>query len=179
MIEKNKMVTYSLIIFFLALSAFVLVKWRLGQKTSGNGTKVYCRIDRGDGTWEYKWVDARTLKPGSIRHESLPESMIQRVKIVHHDLAEVDASSLEEWIGDFKRDAHPEKELLIWEKIRRIYVSYTATRKFSLEEKKEIFRVIVTGTGAPLEEAVRQVHCVCLTETEIRDILRKMSEESE
>ena len=57
------------------------------------------------------------LKAGPIRHPSLPDSFVERVKAFKAALGVVEGVSLEHTSDNFKRDANPESELLIWERI--------------------------------------------------------------
>lgn len=81
---------------------------------------------------------------GPIRHKELPGSFIKRVKRFKEVLAEVDHSSLQLTIDNFKMDLKPENELKAWEEIASAY-QWTTVRNpgLSLDQKKDVFAVIL------------------------------------
>ena len=84
------------------------------------------------------------LKEGPIRHQSLPDSFVERVKNYKQVLAEVETSSIESTLENFQRDANPETELILWEHIAKIYQwSIVANSGLSLEQKKEVFNIVL------------------------------------
>jgi len=58
-------------------------------------------------------VNPADLKPNAIQHEQLTEEQLRRTKKLHETFAEVDKSSLETWIDNFKRDMNTDKEIAI------------------------------------------------------------------
>ena len=61
------------------------------------------------------------MKPNTIQHEHLSEDQLNRITKLHKTFAEVDKSSLETWVDNFKRDANPESEISVWERVARAY----------------------------------------------------------
>ena len=90
------------------------------------------------------------LYKGPIRHLALSDEFIDRVKRFKGTLADVDGTSLEETMDNFKRDTHPEEELAIWERIANVYQSFLSHNPTTnLAIKKEIFAVLLgTSMGA-------------------------------
>jgi hypothetical protein len=68
-------------------------------------------------------VKLSQLKPNEIQNPILPKGFIERVIKYKTTLGEVENSTLEEAVSNFQRDAEPEKELKIWEKITEKYQS--------------------------------------------------------
>jgi len=62
-------------------------------------------------------INAADLKPNEIQHEQLSEAQLRRIKKLHEIFAEVDGSSLDKWVDNFKRDANPNSEIAIWERV--------------------------------------------------------------
>jgi hypothetical protein len=54
---------------------------------------------------------------GPIRHPVLPGDFIERIKAFKKILGDIDSVSIEQTIDNFKRDADPQSELIIWERI--------------------------------------------------------------
>ena len=100
-----------------------------------------------------KRIDPAKLKPGPIRHEQLPLSLVARINYLHSTLHEVFPQSMEEWLDAFRRDANPESEILWWERLTRCYRGYSNTRALSAEQKKALFSVVFKlGNGSDVEE---------------------------
>ena len=91
-----------------------------------------------------KQVELSHLRPGPIRHPVLPDDFIERIKAFKETLGDVDGVSLEQTIDNFKRDTHPENELVIWERIAstfQIFLSHNPTTDPAI--RTDIFAVLV------------------------------------
>jgi hypothetical protein len=89
-----------------------------------------------------KRVGSNDLKPGPIRRESLPASLIARIEALHSTLQGVYPQSMAEWLDGFQRDAHPQEDLLWWERLARCYVDYSSRNKLDREQSQDAFNVI-------------------------------------
>jgi hypothetical protein len=95
------------------------------------------------------------LKPGPIRHAHLPPPLIARIEAVRSTLEEVYPMSMAEWLDGFQRDAHPEGEVLWWERVARCYVDYTRHHELQGEQRKPAFNVIcILALGANAAELI-------------------------
>src|SRR6266436_6156283 len=84
------------------------------------------------------------LHKGPIQDAVLPDDFIDRVRTFKAVLSDVDRTTLEETIDNFKRDMHPEEELAIWERIANTYqlfISHNPTTDLAI--RKEIFAVLL------------------------------------
>ncbi len=124
-----------------------------------------------------QWVDPATLKPGPIRREQLSAEQLKRIAAVREMLGDVDTSPLEQWVDDFKRDADPDRELAIWEAMARAYVRCTADRNWPLEKRKELFGILLVGSGAPPDEALAHLKLKTVSEAEAREALGALAED--
>src|SRR5208337_1533852 len=87
-----------------------------------------------------KRMQPSDLHKGPIRHPILPEGFIDRVRRFKGILSDVDRTTLEEAIDNFKRYRHPEEELAIWERIANTYQLFLSRNPTTdLAIKKEIF----------------------------------------
>lgn len=66
---------------------------------------------------EQRMVSMSDIHPGPIRHETLPKELLLRIRLIHGMLGSALSLSLEEMIDLFKRDVHPEHEILIGDTI--------------------------------------------------------------
>ena len=69
-------------------------------------------------------VDPRDLHKGPIRHEKLPDELVSRVRAIRAGLLRVYPQSMELWLDGFKRDTHPETEVLWWEHLSACFLEY-------------------------------------------------------
>ena len=70
---------------------------------------------------ETKKVNIADVQLGPIRHGVLPGELLERIKAFKHILGAVEPASLDQTIENFKRDAHPDREVAVWERIARTY----------------------------------------------------------
>jgi len=133
--------------------------------------------ERDTGT--IQWVDPSTIQPGPIRRESLPDDMVERIKIVQAAFADVDPSPIENWIEDFKRDMNPDRELAIWEAMAGAYTAYNAERTLTLAKRKELFVILLTRSGSSTEDAIAHLKLKEFNETEAREAMELLAKEWE
>ncbi len=97
------------------------------------------------------------LRPGPIRHPQLDPDLIERIRAFKQVLAEVDTSSFDRTIDNFKRDQHPAREVAIFERIAasyQLYISHNPTD--DLATKKDIFHVLA-GASMGVEDFADRV----------------------
>jgi Sec-independent protein translocase protein TatA len=82
---------------------------------------------------------------GPIRHPVLPSDLIKRIKAFKKMLGDIDSVPIEQTIDNFKRDADPESELVIWERIAstfQMYLSHNPTTDSAI--RKRILAVLLS-----------------------------------
>jgi len=117
-------------------------------------------------------VNAAELKPNEIQHEQLSEEQLRRIKKLHETFAEVDSSSLEKWIDNFKRDVNPDSEIAVWERIANAYTNYCSRRGLTLESKDDVFQALLLRSMTSDEEAVKTLKLKALSADEARKIMK-------
>ncbi len=118
-------------------------------------------------------VNVADLKPNEIQHEQLSEEQLRRIRKLQETFAEVDKSSLEKWIDNFKRDANPDSEIAIWERVANAYRNYCSQRQLTLEAKGDVFQALVLRSMTSDEEAVKTLKLKVLSSDEARKIMRE------
>jgi hypothetical protein len=73
---------------------------------------------------EHENVDPKTLRPGPIRHESLPPELLDQIKAVFDVIGPYINMTLEQFEIGFMRDMHPESEVGLWIKITKAWLAY-------------------------------------------------------
>ena len=69
-------------------------------------------------------IDPRQIRPGPIRHESLPPELLDQIKVVFDLLGPYLGTSLEQFEINFMRDADPDKEVAAWICIMAAWIDY-------------------------------------------------------
>ena len=118
-------------------------------------------------------VNAADLNPNEVQHERLSEAQLGRITRLHEIFAEVDSSSLEKWIDNFKRDQDPDSEIAIWERIAKRYIDYCSQRNLSLDAKVDVFQTLVLRSMTSDEEQVKNLKLKALSLEEARKIMRE------
>src|SRR5262249_25418081 len=66
----------------------------------------------------------RTMEPGPIRHETLPQELLEEIRAVHDVLGDYLNMTLEEFTQGFQRDESPETEIGLWLGITAVWIAY-------------------------------------------------------
>ena len=130
-----------------------------------------CASQNKSGNSAKEMVNAAELKPNTIQHDQLSEEQLNRIKRLQETFAEVDKSSLETWIDNFKRDADPDSELAVWERVARAYKSNCDGKDLTLEAKADIFKVLVMRSMTSKEEAIDGLKLKVLSKDEARKVM--------
>jgi len=105
-----------------------------------------------------KKLDLANLRKGPIRHPTLPDTVIARITAFKAMLGDVDTASVERTVDSFKRDANPDIELVIWERIASTFQMYLFRNPtIDLAVRKEVFAVLV-GASMGVEERKNFTH---------------------
>lgn len=119
----------------------------------------------------------QTMNPKDIAispvvHDTLSKTQLEKIKRIQEVFAEVNPSTLEETITDFKRDRNPDNEIAIWLQMATAYEKFTLKRAktLDLEKKKEAYKLILMRSMASENEARKGTDIKLLTEPEIDEI---------
>lgn len=125
--------------------------------------------DSADG--EVQWIDPNELEPGPIRHESLTEEQLARIETLKKTFAEVSDQSLEQWVDNFKRDANPDSELVVWERMAKAYNRYCSNRELQFAAKEEVFKIVLLRSMAPKEEVLERLELKIIPRDDAMEIM--------
>ena len=89
------------------------------------------------------WAPLHSIEPGPVRHESLSDEQLQRIRNLADTFSQVNGGSFEHWCNNFKHDMHPDAELAIWERGARAFSRFCDGRPLSNEVKREVYKVII------------------------------------
>jgi hypothetical protein len=114
-----------------------------------------------------------SLEYGPIRHTELSPNQMERIRKLRNTLAEVERSPIEKWVDNFKRDADPDKELTVWERIADGYTRHCSKRQLSIEAKEDVFRLLLLRSMASEQEVLNRVKLKTLTIDEAKETLKE------
>ena len=120
-----------------------------------------------------RWVDPASLKPGPPGRQGLSPKQMERIYKLRDSLAEVEHSPIEKWVDNFKRDANPDKELAVWERIADGYTRYCSKRPLSIEAKEDVFQLLLLRSMASEREVLNHVKLKNLTVDEAKETLKE------
>ena len=116
-------------------------------------------------------IDSLTMSPEV--HDSLTPDQTTKVKKIYNTFSEVNPSTLEETISNFKRDQNPDNEINVWLNMATTYENFLSTRysKLDLDKKKEVYKLILIRSMMSADEAKSQAGLKLLTDKETKEIL--------
>jgi len=140
-------------------------------RVAADGRTGYCKTEKQ--RWKVEKRKTGDLKPGPIRHTTLPPVYLEIARWTYEVVGRFVESTLEQWELAFMRDAHPERELGFWARCANAYTKFLKSkdrdpRTISQEEGAFLVSLlVVTGTQGssfqpsaaveePKDEAVRQ-----------------------
>jgi hypothetical protein len=127
---------------------------------------VGCSITRKTQT-----ASSSPLQPNANQAGQLQEDQLLRIKTLQQTFAEVDETPLDEWIDNFKRNADPNREIMVWERIAEAYTRYCSLHPLTVEAKKEVFSILVTRSMVSEDEALKQIKPKLLTINDAKEVM--------
>jgi hypothetical protein len=116
-----------------------------------------------------KQIRLSEIKVGPIRHPVPPADIIKRIIAFKKVLGDVDKASLEKTIDNFKRDADPESELVIWERIASTFETYLSHNKTTDPEIRWDIYAVLLSASTGVEEFENIKH---LSDQRIKQLVR-------
>lgn len=126
---------------------------------------------RIEGVEGFVYVDQSLvqLEKGPIRHESLPEPVVERIETIADIFDDVLPGTPEEWVEDFRRDEDPESELIVWERIADRYL-HTVDPYDCIERKRDVLKILLNCANNSPHVAALTAEAETLAREEIRSI---------
>ena len=119
-----------------------------------------------------EYVDPQELRPGPIRHESLPPNLLEHVQAVYDVIGPYLNATLEQFEVGFLRDADPKMEVALWCSITAAWIAYhdkyVGEELLPDEEEKKLVGALIAisfgaedlaGLGVPVEVGRRLLEC--------------------
>ena len=121
---------------------------------------------------ETVWIDPNEVQFSPTMHDSLPDELLERIRVVHATFADVDGTPLDKWISDFKRDVNPEPNVKIWEDMKVAYDDYCDGRELPLETRKEVYRVVLFRSMAEPKDVLERIELSILSSDDASEIMK-------
>jgi hypothetical protein len=119
-----------------------------------------------------EYVGPKQLRPGPIRHRSLPPELLEEIKAVFDVIGPYVNMTLEQFEIGFMRDMHPEREVDVWCRITKAWLAYhedvLGNETLPNEEERKLLGALIlisTGVedvskfGVPVEVGRRLLQC--------------------
>jgi hypothetical protein len=121
---------------------------------------------------EPEYVDPKQLRPGPIRHKTLPPNLLEQVKAAFEVIGPYIGMTLEQFEVGFMRDMHPESEVGLWIRITKAWLAYhedyLENETLSNEEERKLLGALlaistgiddVSKLNVPAEVGRRLIQC--------------------
>ena len=116
-------------------------------------------------------INVKELSPGPVVHENLSEAQLEKIMRIQRVLAEVNPSTLEETIDDFKSEQNPDKEIAIWLAMANAYEKFTGNHKgLDRNKKEEAYNLILMRSMENEADAKAETGLKYLTDKEVAEI---------
>ena len=107
---------------------------------------------------EPEFIDPSQIRPGPIRHDSLPLELLHQIKDVFDVVGPYIGKTLEHFEINFMRDSDPASEVVIWQSIvaawRAYHEKFLGGRTLPDAQEKKLFgALILISTG--VEDATK------------------------
>lgn len=131
-----------------------------------------CNLHSGEQK-ETQSINVNEIRQNDIVHDELTPEQLAKIKKIYTVFQEVEKASLEETITDFKRDNNPDDEIAIWLDMADAYQNYLKSKNNELDlgTKMEVYRLILSRSMEPDEEAIKHSNLTILSKSEAKKVL--------
>src|SRR5215204_4459264 len=112
------------------------------------------------------------LELNGIVHDALSDKQLKKIERIHRVFSEVNSSSLEETINNFKREQNPDSEIVIWLKMADAYERFTVNKHIEEHDKKEeAYQLVLLRSMMTEEKVIDSIDVTYLTQGEVKEVL--------
>lgn len=142
-------------------------------------TVAACKTNNNSDHSTVQTVNPSDLTLSPIVHDTLSADQVEKIKRIQAAFVEVNPSSLEETITDFKRDLHPDGKIAIWLAMANAYKQFISKHAgITLDKKKEAYGLILLRSMESETDAKANAKLKLLTNKEIAEIFSYYSLEA-
>lgn len=110
------------------------------------------------------------ITPGPLIHDTLRPDQLEKIMKIQRVFAEVNPSTLEETVDDFKKDQHPDNEIAIWLAMANAYEKFTANKSLDRNKKEEAYNLLLMRSMENEADAKAESNLHYLTDKEVAEI---------
>jgi hypothetical protein len=99
-------------------------------------------------------IELQNLEVSDYRHPSFGEAYRPFFERMSRLFAEECPGSPEEWEDDFRRDLHPDREIMFWTMLADFFEHFTQGKGWELGRRKELFGVLLACLGSGPKDAL-------------------------
>ncbi|MBO6185704.1 MAG: hypothetical protein J6O88_13625 [Chryseobacterium sp.] len=118
-------------------------------------------------------IESDQIQRNKIIHDTITSDQLDKIKIIQKTFQEVYPVTLKETIDNFKRDQNPDNEIAIWLDMSSAYENYlkSQTNNLDLTKKQEVFKLLLSRSMMPSNEAILNSELKILDENEANKVL--------
>lgn len=99
-------------------------------------------------------IETSKILISPYRHSKLPVNLVTRICLIRAALFEVYPHSMDFWVDGFRRDAHPSREVRIWEHISACYLEFVSAHELTAKQRSDAYNAITSlSLGGDAEAA--------------------------
>lgn len=117
-------------------------------------------------------MDVDKLQSGPILRNSLSEAQLEKIDYLVKTFKEVDPTTREKWIEDFKKDQNPDREIEIWLMMAQAYNAYCGEKTLDPKIKKEVFSLVLMRSSASEDEVLKHMNLKYLSVGEAKQVMK-------
>jgi hypothetical protein len=130
-----------------------------------------CKTDDKSENSIVQNINTNELTISPIRHDTLSLEQIEKIQKIQATFSEVNPSTLEQTITDFKRDQNPDNEIAIWLAMAKTYEKFNLQHtELDINKKKEAYGLILMRSMENEAEAKANSKLKLLTDNEVAEI---------
>jgi accessory colonization factor AcfC len=109
--------------------------------------------------------------PAPAVHGTLSAAQLEKITTIQRIFAEVNPSTLEETIDDFKQEQDPDREIAIWSAMANAYEKFTNRKPLDINKKTEVYNLILMRSMENEADAKAETNLKYLTDKEASELL--------
>jgi len=130
-----------------------------------------CKTNDKSDESKVKTINVNNLTLSPVIHDTLSSDQIKSIEKIQTAFSEVNGSTLEETITNFKKDQHRDNEIAIWLAMANAYEKFTAKHTLvDIKKKKEAYGLILMRSMVNEGDAKAKSHLKLLTDKEVSEI---------
>ena len=124
-------------------------------------------------------VDPNEIAFSEHRHQSFSDAFLARIKFTTDTFEPIDGISFEQAVDLYKSDLNPENNIIIWEEMARVFLSFCEDNCETIDKKKEVYNALLLASMFPKEEVILRLEPQILTTSEVESLTSSYSLEPE